>query len=128
MWLRLGYILSLGAFLPLDYFKFHVIALLKALVTLRLDGAVMHKDIGAVITANKAEALGVVEPLHFTFHTNHFLLTFLARADPSCDGPFLTATLGAKTSLLEASLCFRDVRLCRMIIARFRRIVKSVTS
>src|SRR5437764_7463626 len=71
MWLRLGHIFCLGAFLPLDYFKFHVIALLKALVTLRLDGAVMHKDIGAVITANKAEALGVVEPLHFTFNSRH---------------------------------------------------------
>ena len=71
MWLWLSYILSLGAFLPLDYFKFDVIALLQALIALRLDGAVMYKDIGAVVTTNKTEALGVVEPLHFTFNSRH---------------------------------------------------------
>ncbi len=71
MWLWLSYILSLGTLLSLDYFKFDVIALLKALVALRLDGAVMNKDIGAVVTANKTEALGVVEPFYFTFNSRH---------------------------------------------------------
>ena len=87
MWLRLGYILSLGALLPLDYFKLHVIALLKAFVTFRLDGAVMDKDIGAVITANKTEAFGVVEPFHFTFNSRH--VPYSTGPSDTVDCPYL---------------------------------------
>jgi hypothetical protein len=87
MWLRLGYILSLGALLPLDYFKLYVIALLKALVTFRLDGAVMDKDIGTVVTANKTEAFGVVEPLHFTFNSRH--VPYSTGPSDTVDCPYL---------------------------------------
>ena len=87
MWLRLCDIFGLGAFLPLDYFKFHVIALLKALVALRLDGAVMYKDIGAVITANKTEAFGVVEPFHFTFNSRH--VPYSTGPSDTVDCPYL---------------------------------------
>jgi hypothetical protein len=71
MWLRLGHILCLGAFLPLDYFKFDGITFLKALVPFRLDGAVVNKDIGTIITTDKPEAFSVVEPLNCTFNSRH---------------------------------------------------------
>ena len=73
VWLQFGDVLRLRAFLPLSNFKFNVIAFLKALVAIRLDGAVVDKNIGSVITANKAEALRVVKPFHFTFNSRHVL-------------------------------------------------------
>ena len=66
-----GNALSLGTFLPLNNFKFNIIALLEALVTLRLDGTIVDEHIRAVIPADKAEALCVIEPFHFTFDSRH---------------------------------------------------------
>jgi hypothetical protein len=67
----LGYALCLRAFLSLNNFEFNVIALLEALVSLRLDGTVVDEHIRAVIPADKAEALSVIEPFHFTFNSRH---------------------------------------------------------
>ena len=69
--LRLVDVLSLGAFLSLHDFKFDVITFLQALVALRLDGAIVNKNIRAVIPAYEAEALCIVKPLHFTFYSRH---------------------------------------------------------
>ena len=66
--LRLVDVLSLGAFLSLHNFKLDVITFLKAFVTVRLDGAIVNKNIRAVIPADEAEALCIVKPLHFTFN------------------------------------------------------------
>src|SRR5579864_6432000 len=66
-----GYALCLRAFLSLNNFEFNVIALLEALVSLRLDGTVVDEHIRAVIPADKAEALCVIEPFHFTFNSRH---------------------------------------------------------
>lgn len=68
-WRRFSDVFCLGAFLPLDDFKFNVIALLQALVALRLDGAVVDEHIGAVIPTDEAETLCVVEPFHFAFNS-----------------------------------------------------------
>src|SRR5215469_6453379 len=69
--LLLRNVFRLWALLALNYFKFNVIAFLQALVALRLDGAVVDKHIGAVFPADKAEALRVVKPFHFTFDSRH---------------------------------------------------------
>ena len=66
-----GYAFCLRAFLSLNNFKFNIIALLEALVTLRLDGTIVDEHIRAVIPADKAEALCVIEPFHFTFNSRH---------------------------------------------------------
>jgi len=66
-----GYALCLRAFLSLNNFEFNVIALLEAFVSLRLDGTVVDEHIRAVIPADKAEALCVIEPFHFTFDSRH---------------------------------------------------------
>ena len=68
---RFSDVFRLGAFLPLDYFKFNVIALLQAFVAFRLDGAVVDKHIGAVFPTNEAESLCVVEPFHFALNSRH---------------------------------------------------------
>ena len=67
----LGYAFCLRAFLSLNNFEFNVIALLEAFVSLRLDGTVVDEHIRAVIPADKAEALCVIEPFHFTFNSRH---------------------------------------------------------
>lgn len=67
----LGYAFCLRTFLSLNNFEFNVIALLEALVSLRLDGTVVDEHIRAVIPADKAEALCVIEPFHFTFNSRH---------------------------------------------------------
>jgi hypothetical protein len=61
----------LRAFLSLNYFEFNVIALLEAFISLRLDGTIVDEHIGAVIPADKAEALCVIEPFHFAFNSRH---------------------------------------------------------
>ena len=66
-----GYALCLRAFLSLNNFEFNVIALLETFVSLRLDGTVVDEHIRAVIPADKAEALCVIEPFHFTFNSRH---------------------------------------------------------
>jgi hypothetical protein len=66
-----GYALCLRAFLSLNNFEFNVIARLEAFVSLRLDGTVVDEHIRAVIPADKAEALCVIEPFHFTFDSRH---------------------------------------------------------
>lgn len=67
----LGHAFCLRAFLSLNDFKFNIIALLEALVSLRLDGTIVDEHIRAVIPADKAEALCVIEPFHFTFNSRH---------------------------------------------------------
>ena len=69
---RLVYVLSLRPFLALHNLKLDVIAFLKALVAFRLDGAIVDKNIRTVFPANKAEALRIVKPFHFTFNSRHF--------------------------------------------------------
>ncbi len=59
------------AFLSLNDFEFNIIALLEALVSLRLDGTIVDEHIRAIISADKAEALCVIEPFHFTFNSRH---------------------------------------------------------
>src|SRR5947209_773260 len=61
----------LRAFLALGDFEFHLITFLQALVTFSRDGAVMDENIGSIFASDKTVTLGVVEPLHRTFHTFH---------------------------------------------------------
>jgi hypothetical protein len=85
--LLLDHAFRLGAFLSLDYFKFDVITFLEALIALRLDGTVMDEHIGPVIPANKAEALCVIEPFHFTFNSRHVPCSLRSRRHGRTCGP-----------------------------------------
>src|SRR4029077_18429102 len=67
--LLLGYAFCLWAFLPLDNFELDIVALLEALISLRLDGTVVDEHIRPVIAADETEALCVVEPFHFAFNS-----------------------------------------------------------
>jgi hypothetical protein len=69
--LLLDHAFCLRTLLSLNNFELDVIAFLEALITLRLDGTVMDEHIGPIIPANKAEALCVIEPFHFTFDSRH---------------------------------------------------------
>jgi hypothetical protein len=83
----LGHAFCLRAFLSLNDFKFNIIALLKALVSLRLDGTIVDEHIRAVIPADKAEALCVIEPFHFTFNSRHVPYSGLSLGARSSCGP-----------------------------------------
>ncbi len=69
--LSLGDVFGLRTFLALNDFKLNVITFLQAFVAFRLDGAVVDEHIRAVFPADKAEALRVVKPFHFTFDSRH---------------------------------------------------------
>ena len=63
------HVFRLPALGPLGHVELDGLALLKALETACLDCREMHKHIFATLTANKAIAFGVVEPLHCSlFH------------------------------------------------------------
>jgi hypothetical protein len=74
----------LRTFLSLNNFELDVIAFLEALITLRLDGTVMDEHIGPIIPANKAEALCVIEPFHFTFDSRHVPYSLRSPKTPAC--------------------------------------------
>jgi hypothetical protein len=83
----LGYALCLRAFLSLNNFEFNVIALLETFVSLRLDGTVVDEHIRAVIPADKAEALCVIEPFNFTFNSRHVPYSGRSLAGTAVCGP-----------------------------------------
>lgn len=58
----------LPTFRALHDFEFDGIPFLQRTVTVADNGRVMNKNIGAVITSDKAITLGVVKPLHFPLH------------------------------------------------------------
>ena len=65
-----AYVLCLPALRPLGDRELHGLAFLQAFKTARLDGREMHENVLAILTADKAVALGVVEPLNCSlFHT-----------------------------------------------------------
>ena len=64
-----GHVLCLPAFGTLGYVELHCLALLQALEAARLNRREMHENVFAVLTADEAVALGVVEPLNCSlFH------------------------------------------------------------
>jgi len=83
----LGHAFCLRTFLSLNNFEFNVIALLEAFVSLRLDGTVVDEHIRAVIPADKAEALCVIEPFHFTFNSRHVPYSGRSLAGTAVCGP-----------------------------------------
>jgi hypothetical protein len=60
-------LIGLRAFCALDNVKLDLIAFLEALVAFALDGTVMNKDIGSVVTPEETVSLCIVEPLDCTF-------------------------------------------------------------
>ena len=65
-----AYVLCLPALRPFGDRELHGLALLQAAEAARLNGREMHENVFAVLTADKAVALGVVEPLNCSlFHT-----------------------------------------------------------
>ena len=62
-------ILSLPSFGTLGHIELDSLAFLKALETAGLDRREMHKNIFAILTADKAVTLGIIKPLHCSlFH------------------------------------------------------------
>lgn len=68
-------LISLRTFFALDDIELYRVAFLKGLVSIRLDGAVVNKDVSATIAAEKAVTLGVVKPLHCACVLRHGIFT-----------------------------------------------------
>lgn len=64
-------LVGLWPFLALDNVEFDFVTLLQALITIKLNRAVMNEYIRPIIAADKSIALCVVEPLHFAFVSCH---------------------------------------------------------
>ena len=68
----------LPALRSLDHVELHSLTLLEALETVRIDRRVVNKHILAVLTADEAKPLGIVEPLDSSlFHFRYYLKAFL---------------------------------------------------
>jgi len=86
LWLYLSLeslnVLGLEALRALCHGKLYRLAFLQALESAVLDRREMHEDIVAGLTADKAEALCIIEPLHCSlFHRCYlcFIVKFLLR-------------------------------------------------
>ena len=64
-----GNVFGLQAFLSVHDIEAHFLAFLQTLETRAGDCTEMHEHVRAIITADKAETLGVIEPLHCTYFT-----------------------------------------------------------
>lgn len=61
---KTGYLISLGAFGPLDDIELDLVTFFEALISFALNGAVMNEDIGAAITSEESVPFCVVEPFN----------------------------------------------------------------
>src|SRR5512146_396207 len=64
-----GDVAGLRTFLALHDLKLDLVTFLQALVALGSNGAVVNKNIRAVVTTDEPEALGVVKPFNCSFDT-----------------------------------------------------------
>ncbi len=63
------YVLGLPALRALDHVKLHLLTLLQAAESARLNGGEMYEYILAVLAADETVTLGIVKPLHCScFH------------------------------------------------------------
>ncbi len=60
-------LIGLWPFLALNDIELDIVSFFQAFVAVKLNRAVMNKNIWSIIAANEAIAFCVVEPLHFAF-------------------------------------------------------------
>ena len=65
------------AFRPLGYRELDALALVERLVSVRLDGRIVDKDIVAALASYEPVAFGRIEPLNCTYFSQCFLLLFI---------------------------------------------------
>jgi len=104
------YVCCLPALGTLHYVELNGLTFLQALEAIRVDGGVMHEDIFAVLTRDKAKALRVIKPLHCTlFHFESYFLNFELRLSET-ERPLAESLLGW-ASTAHARLFLRYVHL-----------------
>jgi hypothetical protein len=64
-----GYVTGLGTFLALHDLKLYLVAFLQAFIAFGSDGAVVNKNVRAVVTTDEPEAFGIVKPFNCSFNT-----------------------------------------------------------
>ena len=70
--------IGLRALLTLHDVEFHIVPFFQGFVAVQLDRRVMYEYIGSIIVPNESIALGIIEPLYFSFVLSHSRLPFLA--------------------------------------------------
>jgi hypothetical protein len=68
-------VLSLPALWTFGHIELHRLPFLQALETARLNSGEMHEDIFAILTADKAITLSVIEPLYYSLFC-HLIVPF----------------------------------------------------
>ena len=66
-----NYLVGLRSFLSLDNIEFYLVAFLQTFVPIDLDGAVVDKDVGAVVSSDESVPFGVVKPFDLAFVLRH---------------------------------------------------------
>lgn len=72
------YVHTLQTLWPLANFEFNLIALLKPLISFLHDGAIVDKNIGAIVLPDKAKPLRIAERFDLASNPRHAL------SPPSC--------------------------------------------
>jgi hypothetical protein len=67
----LDYVCSLRSLLTFGDFEFHLVSLLQALISFRVDRAVVNENIWSICAADEPVTFCVVKPLHGTFQAFH---------------------------------------------------------
>src|ERR1700749_5143649 len=71
------YLVCLWALLPLDDVELDLIAFFQRFVSIELDRAIVHEDVGPIVSSDETIALRVVEPLDLAFVLGHVSVTSL---------------------------------------------------
>ena len=90
------YLIGLWTLCSLDDIEFDLISLFEAFVALALDGTVVNKDVSPALTAEKAVALCIIEPLYGAFilcQWNNSLIACLSDRVPGSESTSTVTTL-----------------------------------
>src|ERR1700761_5203741 len=99
-------LVCLWALLPLDDVELDLIAFFQRFVSIELDRAVMHEDVGPIVSSDETIALRVVEPLDLAFVRGHVSVT-------SLQSRFERATRGDRERV-DGRLCYRTACALRL--------------
>jgi hypothetical protein len=98
--LRLSDVLRLQAFRSLGHIELYSLTFLQATEAVTADGWEMHENIFASLTANKAEALGIVKPLHCSlFHFSFLNRSWISAEKSRCHWEGVTLKVGTNYQL-----------------------------
>jgi hypothetical protein len=73
--LKPEHLVGLGPFVPLDDVELDLVAFLQTFIAVDLNGRVVDENVWTIVSSDKSEAFGVIEPLDLAFVLRHGIRT-----------------------------------------------------